>query len=429
MAIKRKKKQQPQQKRKPDFVMPTQQNQVAFDPSIKPATVALSIIVKDEAKVIERMLNTVWPLLDYYCVIDTGSTDGTQDIVRKFFEDKGIPGEVIEHPWKNFEDARNKARDSIKGKADFGFWIDADEQLIIEDNFKVDVFKRNLTKVDGGNVKIYYGGQNYYRMQFYKTDIDWYWYGPVHEVLICDKPTTIGSAEGLHILVTPDGNSWTSGSQEEKYLSHAKILEDYVSNDPKKDSRWLFYLAQSYRDTGTYEGREKAIEWYKKRREITSEGYWEECYFSSLMVAQLKAANQYPEHEWVTEYLECGKYNKYRIEHLLPLILYYQSKKEYDIAYIFGLRAMQMAGKSPFPKSTLFIDEQTYTWRIYDLHSISCWYSGRKEEAIESYKLLEQQISRGIVPQEHTARLLGNKKYFIEDGTQPKQRSINKSLV
>ena len=147
------------------------------------------------------------------------------------------------------------------------------------------------------------------------------------------------------------------------------------------------------------------------------------------MVAQLKAANQYPEHEWVNEYLECGKYNKYRIEHLLPLILYYQSKKEYDIAYIFGLRAMQMAGNSPFPKSTLFIDEQTYTWRIYDLHSISCWYSGRKEEAIESYKLLEQQISRGIVPQEHTARLLGNKKYFIEDGTQPKQRSINKSLV
>ena len=140
MAIKRKKKQQPQQKRKPDFVMPTQQNQVAFDPSIKPATVALSIIVKNEAKVIERMLNTVWPLLDYYCVIDTGSTDGTQDIVRKFFEDKGIPGEVIEHPWKNFQDARNKARDSIKGKADYGFWIDADEQLIIEDNFKVDIF-------------------------------------------------------------------------------------------------------------------------------------------------------------------------------------------------------------------------------------------------------------------------------------------------
>ena len=429
MATKRKKKPQQQpQKRRPSFEIPAPQN-LALDTSIKPATVALSIIVKNEAKVIERMLNTVWPLLDYYCVIDTGSTDGTQDIVRKFFEDKGIPGEVIDHPWKNFEDARNKAKDSIKGKADFGFWIDADEQLIISDNFNVDIFKRSLTAVEGGNVKVLYGGQNYFRMQFYKTDVNWYWYGPVHEVLICDTPTNIGSVEGLYVLVTPDGNSWTSESQEQKYLAHAKILEDYVANDPRKDSRWLFYLAQSYRDTGTHEGREKAIEWYAKRRDITNEGYWEECYFSALMVGQLKAANGYPEHEWTREYLECGKYNKYRTEHLLPLILYYQSKKEYDIAYMYGLRAMQMAGNSPFPKSTLFIDEQSYTWRIYDLHSISCWYSGRKDEAIQAYKLLEKQISKGIVPQEQVARLIGNKKYFTGDGTQTKQRSIGASMV
>jgi glycosyltransferase involved in cell wall biosynthesis len=427
MATKRKKNSQHQQKRKPTFEMPVPQNP-GIDYSIEPATVALSIIVKNESKVIERMLNTVWPLLDYYCVIDTGSTDGTQDIVRKFFEDKGIPGEVIDHPWKNFEDARNKAKDSIKGKADFGFWIDADEQLIINDNFNIDIFKRSLNKVDGGNVKIFYGGQNYFRMQFYKTNINWYWYGPVHEVLICDTPTNIGAVEGLHILVTPDGNSWTSESQEQKYLSHAKILEDYVANDPKKDPRWLFYLAQSYRDTGTHEGREKAIEWYTKRRDITNVGYWEECYFSSLMVAQLKAANKYPEQEWIAEYLSCGKYNKYRAEHLLPLILYYQSKKEYDIAYMYGLRAMQMSGKSPFPQSTLFIDEQTYTWRIYDLHTISCWYSGRKEESTQTYKLLEQQISKGVVPQNQVARLLGNKKYFT-DGTQTKQRSIGKSMV
>lgn len=44
------------------------------------ATIGLSIIVKNEATVIERMLNSVAPILDYYCVIDTGSTDGTQEI-------------------------------------------------------------------------------------------------------------------------------------------------------------------------------------------------------------------------------------------------------------------------------------------------------------------------------------------------------------
>jgi|NOAtaT_7_FD_contig_51_1744879_length_5465_multi_4_in_0_out_0_10 glycosyltransferase involved in cell wall biosynthesis len=422
MSSKRKKKPQPQQKKQfiPTFVDPL--------PSGEKATVSLSIIVKNESKVIERMLNTVWPILDYYVVVDTGSTDGTQDIIRKFFEEKGIPGEVIDHPWKNFEDARNKAREAVKGKADFGFWIDADEQLIINKNFNVDRFKSNLSKVDGANVKIHYGGQNYFRMQFFKADFPWYWYGPVHEVLISDGQNTIGVAEGLDVLVTPDGNSWTAETQQQKYEGHAKILEEYVANDPKEDPRWLFYLAQSWRDSGTKEGREKAIEWYTKRKNVVTKGYWEECYFSALMVANLKGQNGHPEEEVLKDFLDCGKYNRHRIEHLMPIISYYQAKKDYETAYIFGLRAMQNAGKSPFPDSTLFIDESIYLWKVYDLHSISCWYSGRKSESSQVFRKLMDQINKGIVPKEHIARLMENKKWFL-DGIKAQSTNINKSLV
>ena len=138
-------------------------------------TIGLSIIVKNESKVIERMLNTVHPILDYYCVIDTGSTDGTQDIVRKFFEEKGIPGEVIDHKWVNFQDARNTALEAVKGKTDFGFWIDADEQLTFDPGFNIMNLKMALARIDGGNVKVTYGDQNYYRMQFFRTNKPWYW--------------------------------------------------------------------------------------------------------------------------------------------------------------------------------------------------------------------------------------------------------------
>jgi glycosyltransferase involved in cell wall biosynthesis len=424
MSNKRKKKPTQPQKKQP--IMPVM-NFVDPLAERKKSTVGLSIIVKNESKVITRMLESVYKILDYYVVIDTGSTDGTQDIIRDFFKEKGIPGEVIDHPWKNFEDARNKAKDSIKGKADFGFWIDADEQLMIAPNFNVDVFKTSLSQVDGANVKIHYNGQNYFRMQFFKTDVDWYWYGPVHEVLICDNRTNIGVAEGLGVLVKPDGNSWTTETVQQKYEGHAKILEEYVANDPKKDPRWLFYLAQSWRDSGTKEGREKAIEWYKKRRDIVNIGYWEECYFSALMVASLKSQNGYPDEEVIGDYMACGKYNKFRVEHIIPLILHFQSKKDYETAYIFGLRAMQAAGKSPFPNASLFIDEATYLWRIYDLHSISSYYSGRKEEARNTFKLLEEQIKRGFVPKEHIQRINDNKKYFY--GVTPQPSNINKSLV
>ena len=379
----------------------------------KKSTISLSIIVKNESKVIERMLNTVWPILDYYVVVDTGSTDGTQDIVRNFFKEKGIPGEVIEHPWVNFEDARTKALVEVKDKADFGFWIDADEQLIIDPNFDVDLFKRWLTLQDGALCKISYGSQNYFRQQFFSTTKPWRWYGPVHEVLMCDEKINVNPIEGMVTLVTPDGNSWTSETQQQKYEGHAKILEEYIKNDPKKDPRWVFYLAQSYRDANTPENLEKAIEQYKKRSTMTS-GFWEENYFSALMVAAIMGKLAKPPEDVLRAYLEVGKYNTDRVEHLIPVILHYHSIKEFDTAYIFSSHAMKYAGKNPSPKSSLFIDPSVYAWKIYDLHSLSAYYSGRKEEAIKTFNSLMKIVDKkdGTVPENEVKRLIENKKFF-----------------
>ena len=53
-----------------------------------PAKICLTVICKNESKVIERMLNSVLPILDYYVIVDTGSTDGTQEIIENFFRGK-----------------------------------------------------------------------------------------------------------------------------------------------------------------------------------------------------------------------------------------------------------------------------------------------------------------------------------------------------
>ena len=65
------------------------------------------MIVKNESEVIKRCLDSVIPVIDYWVIIDTGSNDGTQDIIKNHLKD--IPGELHERPWKNFGENRTEA--------------------------------------------------------------------------------------------------------------------------------------------------------------------------------------------------------------------------------------------------------------------------------------------------------------------------------
>src|SRR3990172_13007879 len=102
--------------------------------SAKP-TLCLNMIVKNETKVIERCLKSVRPLIDYWVIVDTGSSDGTQQLIKAYLHD--IPGELHERPWVNFEHNRNEALELAKNKGDYILTIDADEQFIYSENFSL----------------------------------------------------------------------------------------------------------------------------------------------------------------------------------------------------------------------------------------------------------------------------------------------------
>ena len=97
-------------------------------------TICLNMIVKDEARIIRRCLDTVMQLIGYWVIVDTGSTDGTQDIIREHLKD--IPGELHERHWKDFGHNRTEALELAKGKAVYTLVIDADEMLIAEPGFE-----------------------------------------------------------------------------------------------------------------------------------------------------------------------------------------------------------------------------------------------------------------------------------------------------
>src|SRR6266404_4423011 len=95
----------------------------------------LNMIVKNEAARIERCLKSVAPYISCYAITDTGSTDGTEDLIWSFFQSRRIIGKIDHAPFVNFEQARNVALDNARNSDlafDYLLLIDADMELILD---------------------------------------------------------------------------------------------------------------------------------------------------------------------------------------------------------------------------------------------------------------------------------------------------------
>ncbi|MDQ0930911.1 hypothetical protein QFZ49_000818 [Streptomyces turgidiscabies] len=95
--------------------------------AVKKQTLCLCMIVKNESQVIERCLRSVRHLIDHWIICDTGSTDGTQDLIRRTLD--GIPGEFHEEPWIDFGSNRTSNIQLARGKADYLLTLDADHVM------------------------------------------------------------------------------------------------------------------------------------------------------------------------------------------------------------------------------------------------------------------------------------------------------------
>ena len=213
-------------------------------------------MVNNEAHCIERMLNTVWPYIDYWVIQDNGSTDGTQDIIRNFFEEKGIPGFLYQLDWWEGHGVNRDHCIKTALAADHGCdWIlrvDADEQLVIDENFDWSIF--DDTSIQSFNVTTIDGGTQYYRTWLWNAKEPWAFYpDKAHETIYLDRDgimedfQRVSLPTGMRHILANDGMTW---AQPMKFLKDALNLE--VGNVPNRkvleDDYHLWYIAKSYAD-------------------------------------------------------------------------------------------------------------------------------------------------------------------------------------
>lgn len=97
--------------------------------------ICLNMIVKNEAMVLPRLIKSLHAYIDYYVISDTGSTDGTPELIKAEMQKYGVNGEIHSHPWVNFGYNRQLALEQaiLAKKADWLLFIDADEELGVSD--------------------------------------------------------------------------------------------------------------------------------------------------------------------------------------------------------------------------------------------------------------------------------------------------------
>ena len=336
--------------------------------------VCLNMIVKNESEVIERCLNSVLPIIDYWVIVDTGSSDGTQQIIKDFMHKREVPGELFERPWVNFGHNRNEALSFAQGKADYLFFIDADEYLKYDAEFKLPTLDK-----DYYYMVFEHSGTKYSRIKLINTRLNWKWEGVLHEVLSPPPLSTYATVEHVVNVFTPEG---FRSKDPEKYKKDAEILEAELIKDPH-NARNVFYLAQSYRDARDYP---QALKTYEKR---ASMGGWDqEVFYSLLQVGLIQERLEMPSEKVINSYLQAYIYRRARAEPLYQIARLYRTQQNYKFGYHFA----KMARSLPPTQDILLVQQWVNDYGIALELSICAYWIGQYEECRQlCHELLKKQ--------------------------------------
>ena len=167
-------------------------------------------------------------------------------------------------------------------------------------------FELPLLTADAYCLEILYAGHAYRRRQLIRTALPWRYVGVLHEYLTCPDTVSEVFLPGARILPHRDG---ARAHDPETYRNDAAVLEQGLLDEPD-NARYVFYLAQSYRDAGEYQ---LAVKNYQSRLDM---GGWEdEIWFSLYQIAVLQQRLGYPWETVLQSYLSAYDYKPDRAEH------------------------------------------------------------------------------------------------------------------
>ncbi len=208
--------------------------------------ISVCMIVKNEEVFLDQCLKSVKDFVDEIIIVDTGSTDGTVEIARKYTD------KIYFHPWEgSFSQARNQALAYASG--DWVFQIDGDEELVQGSGQKLREAVRKAGDADAFHVNIistYSNGAKTARHNFerlFRNNGVIHYEGIVHNRV--EGPTKIKESK---IELMHYGYNVDEKKAQEKFIRTSELLKKQIAEDPD-DPMPHHYLGVSYLSRGINE--------------------------------------------------------------------------------------------------------------------------------------------------------------------------------
>lgn len=296
-------------------------------------SISLCMIVKDEADVLARALDSVKGLPDEIVIVDTGSEDSTKDIALRYTKN------VFDFKWvDDFAAARNFA--CGKASMDHWMWMDADD-VITESNLEKMKMLKSDMEPDTDVVMMKYatgfdhngkGALSYYRERWIRNGRGFIWKGRVHEAVEPSGKIVYSDIEIEHRK---------SGKGDP--CRNLRIYESIIERGELIEPRQLFYYGRELYSHGRYKEAAAVFERFSGEK-----GAWRENLIDACLQRSFCYKNLGKSEERLNCLLESFRYDVPRAEICCEIGSCFMEKEDHKAAAYWYERALAAPDRTKY---------------------------------------------------------------------------------
>lgn len=361
-------------------------NCVSMQDKQAPQKVILLSMVKNESRIIERLMNSVKGRVDAIIICDTGSTDDTIERVSSWLKVNDISGATYTFPFTNFGASRTKSffccQDWVKSvgwDAEKTWALLLDGDMMLSDVIHQDLNLLNHT-IAGISLKQSAGDLVYTNVRLLRCSEPWICKGATHEAWTCPQGRDTIQFNSPVLIDHGDG-----GCKSDKYPRDVRLLNEDLISMPN-DARTHFYLGQTYLCMRDWPN---AITTLKRRIEL---GGWEEELYVARVYLGEAYENSGETEKAIATYLDAWQNRVHRTEGAMKAIRLYRKQaksqmlammvleKLFSIQFGENFETGIVTGKPIINNDILFVNARDIQHDIWEEIAILGFYTNRRSQ-------------------------------------------------